>query len=86
MSADSNTVFRLVEEPMQSRSRKETMKPLNAAVRFSIFALAIGLTIFSAQVGYAQEHRAVNLSNARGLPYSDGVVAGNTLYIAGQEG
>jgi 2-iminobutanoate/2-iminopropanoate deaminase len=54
--------------------------------RLSIFALAIGLTIFSGQLGYAQEHHAVNLSNTRGLPFSDGVVAGNTLYIAGQEG
>jgi 2-iminobutanoate/2-iminopropanoate deaminase len=35
---------------------------------------------------YAQEHKAVNLSSAKGLPFSDGVVAGNTLYIAGQEG
>ena len=86
MSADSNTVFRLVEEPMQSHSRKETMKPLKTTVRFSICALAIGLTIFSGQLGHAQEHHAVNLSNARGLPYSDGIVAGNTLYIAGQEG
>jgi len=54
--------------------------------RLSIFALAIGLTIFSGQLGHAQEHHAVNQSNARGLPYSDGIVAGNTLYIAGQEG
>jgi 2-iminobutanoate/2-iminopropanoate deaminase len=54
--------------------------------RLSIFALAIGLTIFSGQLGYAQEHHAVNLSSARGLPYSDGIVAGSTLYIAGQEG
>jgi 2-iminobutanoate/2-iminopropanoate deaminase len=54
--------------------------------RLSIFALAIGLTIFSGQLGHAQEHHAVNLSSARGLPYSDGIVAGNTLYIAGQEG
>jgi 2-iminobutanoate/2-iminopropanoate deaminase len=28
----------------------------------------------------------VNLSPARGLPFNDGIVAGNTLYIAGQEG
>jgi len=54
--------------------------------RLSIFALAIGLTIFSGQLGHAQEHHAVNLSSARGLPYNDGIVAGNTLYIAGQEG
>lgn len=35
---------------------------------------------------HAQERKAVNLSSAKGLPFSDGVVAGNTLYIAGQEG
>ncbi len=34
----------------------------------------------------AQERKAINLAPARGLPFSDGVVAGNTLYIAGQEG
>jgi 2-iminobutanoate/2-iminopropanoate deaminase len=28
----------------------------------------------------------VNLSPARGLPFSDGVVAGNILFVAGQEG
>jgi 2-iminobutanoate/2-iminopropanoate deaminase len=54
--------------------------------RLSIFALAIGLISLSGQPGYGQEHHAVNLSNVRGLPYSDGIVAGNTLYIAGQEG
>jgi 2-iminobutanoate/2-iminopropanoate deaminase len=54
--------------------------------RLCILALAIGLIILSGQPGYAQEHHAINLSNARGLPFSDGIVAGNTLYIAGQEG
>jgi 2-iminobutanoate/2-iminopropanoate deaminase len=34
----------------------------------------------------AQEHKAVNLAPARGLPFSDGIVAGHTLYVAGQEG
>jgi 2-iminobutanoate/2-iminopropanoate deaminase len=52
----------------------------------SILALAIVLPILFAQPGYSQERRAINLSPARGLPFSDGVVAGNTLYIAGQEG
>ncbi|HKT86897.1 MAG TPA: RidA family protein [Candidatus Sulfotelmatobacter sp.] len=28
----------------------------------------------------------MNLSATRGLPFSDGIVVGNTLYIAGQEG
>lgn len=34
----------------------------------------------------AQEHKAVNLGTETGLPFSDGIIAGNTLYIAGQEG
>ena len=55
-------------------------------VTFSVLVLGIALTILSNQCTYAQERRAVNLSNASGLPFSDGVVAGNTLYIAGQEG
>jgi len=33
-----------------------------------------------------QEKRVINLSPARGLPFNDGIVAGNTLYVAGQEG
>jgi len=49
------------------------------------FAIALAIGV-SAQQGHTQERRAVNLSPARGLPFSDGVVAGNTLYIAGQEG
>lgn len=34
----------------------------------------------------AQQHKAINLSPERGLPFSDGIVAGHTLYVAGQEG
>lgn len=33
-----------------------------------------------------QEHKVINVGSARGLPFSDGVFAGNTLYVAGQEG
>ena len=48
-----------------------------------VVALALGVSV---QQGHSQEHKTVNLSPARGLPFSDGVVAGKTLYIAGQEG
>lgn len=48
----------------------------------SVFFLTIGLTPLAG----AQDHKAVNLSAAKGLPFSDGIVAGNTLYVAGQEG
>jgi 2-iminobutanoate/2-iminopropanoate deaminase len=47
----------------------------------SLFALGTG-----SQRSYGQERKVVNLAPARGLPFSDGIVAGNTLYIAGQEG
>lgn len=52
-----------------------------------ICAVAVALTMSVAgQESSAQERRAINLSSARGLPFSDGIVAGNTLYVAGQEG
>jgi 2-iminobutanoate/2-iminopropanoate deaminase len=40
----------------------------------------------TARRSYGQERKVVNLSPAKGLPFSDGIVAGSTLYIAGQEG
>jgi 2-iminobutanoate/2-iminopropanoate deaminase len=46
-------------------------------------ALMVGVAVHS---GYGQERRAINLSSTKGLPFSDGIVAGNTLYVAGQEG
>jgi len=51
------------------------------------FAMAcLFLTAFSYQICLSQEHKAINLSPARGLPFSDGIIAGNTMYVAGQEG
>jgi 2-iminobutanoate/2-iminopropanoate deaminase len=35
---------------------------------------------------FAQEHKAISVSGNKSLPFSDGIVAGNTLYVAGQEG
>lgn len=50
-------------------------------------AMAVALIVgAAAQPGFAQERKAINLSTTRGLPFSDGIVAGNTLYVAGQEG
>ena len=53
---------------------------------FLLLAAGLALTIPAWQTGYAQERKAINLSPTRGLPFSDAVLAGNTLYIAGQEG
>ena len=58
-------------------------------IAFPLFlsAITIALTVGAAALpGFAQERRAVNLSSTRGLPFSDGIVAGDTLYVAGQEG
>ena len=35
---------------------------------------------------YAQKHKHIILGEGKGLPFSDGVIAGKTLYVAGQEG
>jgi 2-iminobutanoate/2-iminopropanoate deaminase len=48
-----------------------------------VISLAVGL---AAQRATAQERKVINLAPARGLPFNDGIVAGNTLYVAGQEG
>jgi 2-iminobutanoate/2-iminopropanoate deaminase len=57
------------------------------AFRLFLWAFAIALAIgVSARPSCGQERKAINLSPAGGLPFSDGIVAGNTLYIAGQEG
>lgn len=50
-----------------------------------LFGLAL-ITGLAWQSSEAQEHKAINLTTTRGLPFSDGIVAGNTLYVAGQEG
>jgi 2-iminobutanoate/2-iminopropanoate deaminase len=34
----------------------------------------------------AQQKRAITVGESKGLPFSDGIVVGNTLYIAGTEG
>jgi 2-iminobutanoate/2-iminopropanoate deaminase len=52
-----------------------------------LYAVAITLTIgVAGPKANGQERKAVNLAPARGLPFSDAILAGNTLYIAGQEG
>jgi 2-iminobutanoate/2-iminopropanoate deaminase len=57
--------------------------------KMRLFTLVLGLILTTIPAWHrssAQERKAINLAPARGLPFSDGVIAGNTLYIAGQEG
>lgn len=54
---------------------------LNAGV-----VLLLGFAALCLQPGYAQERKVIKLPGTAGLPFSDGIVAGNTLYVAGQQG
>ena len=56
------------------------------AIRGFSAVLVVVMTAFSCQISSAQEHKAINLSSAKDLPFSDGIIAGSTLYVAGQEG
>jgi 2-iminobutanoate/2-iminopropanoate deaminase len=49
-------------------------------------AIALLVTGLAAPNCLAQEHKAITVSGNRNLPFSDGIVAGSTLYVAGQEG
>ena len=54
-----------------------------------LVALIIGFTLIilpAWRQSSAQTHKAINLSDAKGLPFSNGIIAGKTLYIAGTEG
>ena len=61
---------------------KTQVKPLPRFTLTILFMLAVGL-LTPCQ---AQKHKFINLSAGKGLPFSDGVVVGKTLYVAGQEG
>jgi 2-iminobutanoate/2-iminopropanoate deaminase len=57
--------------------------------RFRTLPLIIGVTLILLSVSSssrAQQNKAINVSQGKALPFSDGILAGNTLYIAGQEG
>jgi 2-iminobutanoate/2-iminopropanoate deaminase len=55
-------------------------------------ALLICLTVATVVIfagsllSYASKRRAFTVGTPKGLPFSDGILVGNTLYIAGQEG
>ncbi len=59
---------------------------LTKTSQLCICAVMLAMTIGAEQRSFSQERKAINLAPARGLPFSDGIVVGNTLYIAGQEG
>ena len=54
--------------------------------------IVLGLFVFTllartaTPAAFAEERRAIKFPGTAGLPFSDGVIAGKTLYVAGQEG
>jgi len=57
-------------------------------IKSNCFVLLFALTLVIAPAWRqgAAQNKAVNLSKASGLPFSNGIIAGKTLYIAGTEG
>lgn len=56
---------------------------VSALICVAFVAVVLADTVPAA---HAQERKAVNLSSTQGLPFSDGIVVGNTLYVAGEQG
>jgi 2-iminobutanoate/2-iminopropanoate deaminase len=53
---------------------------------FILVAATVAAVLAVVPASFAQEHKAISISGNKNLPFSDGIVAGNTLYVAGQEG
>lgn len=53
--------------------------------RVVLGALVLVASVVST-VAHGQQRKPINLGTTHGLPFSDGMLVGNTLYIAGQEG
>jgi 2-iminobutanoate/2-iminopropanoate deaminase len=59
------------------------MKPCIFWSRNLLFALVL---LVGPSISFAQQRRAINVGAPKGLPFSDGMVVGDTLYVAGTEG
>ncbi|HMG02843.1 MAG TPA: hypothetical protein VK596_06900, partial [Edaphobacter sp.] len=59
------------------------MKKLYSLVRKHVLVLAGVMTVCASGSALAQ-NKAIDFK--QGMPFSDGFVAGNTLYVAGQQG
>src|SRR6202162_5503204 len=55
----------------------------------TLITCSVAIVLFAgiaSQQSYSQERKAVSLPPTRGLPFSDCIVVGDTLYVPGQEG
>jgi 2-iminobutanoate/2-iminopropanoate deaminase len=61
--------------------------PLSRVLSLTLTMIAVLAAILAGVPACrAQEHKAIVVSGNKNLPFSDGILAGNTLYVAGQEG
>jgi 2-iminobutanoate/2-iminopropanoate deaminase len=86
MFADSSIVFGRGEEPTSGEEREDTDMRVKIFKLAIICAIAMVMVLAGSPSSCAQQRRAIKLSGTEGLPFSDGVLVGNTLYVAGQEG
>ena len=59
---------------------------LSLKIVLRLVVLALLVLTLRTLTGFAEERRAIKFPGTASLPFSDGVIAGNTLYVAGQEG
>jgi 2-iminobutanoate/2-iminopropanoate deaminase len=89
MFADSNTVFRWLEEHGPGHGFEKGEMTMRKTVFNSVrigMAVTVIIVLAISAIGYSQARRAISVGESKGLPFSDGMLVGNTLYIAGQEG
>jgi 2-iminobutanoate/2-iminopropanoate deaminase len=53
---------------------------------FPVYIVLVLFILAATLTGTAEERRVIKMPGTEGLPFSDGVIAGDTLYVAGQEG
>src|SRR5262249_43399773 len=64
--------------------REELMK--SKVTRIAVSSLSLAILFLAVNAAVAQDKRVIKTPGTEGLPFSDGIVAGNTLYVAGQQG
>jgi 2-iminobutanoate/2-iminopropanoate deaminase len=62
-------------------TRSRTSRALIVCLAMALVAICAGSLL-----SYSPKRRAITVGEAKGLPFSDGMLVGNTLYIAGTEG
>jgi len=63
-----------------------TGKFRDSLAKIGLTLAVLALFFQSTLTGFAEERKVVKLPGTANLPFSDGVIAGETLYVAGQEG